>query len=433
MASFREKLARLSAPRGQTADLPRAGGSQDLTGIRTALERALGRSVTPATRPEPSQLPFAVEMTEDGPLCTRRLTFETTHEVGTVGLGSALTADEATLSLLSLTPALANCDIGRALYLDTETSGLGSGTANVPFLVGLAWCEQDARGSRAVVEQLFLRDRDDERPLLEWLRRRLQAASMVVTYNGKSFDMPVLRARYVMNALEPPPERDHLDLLHLARRVHRHRTWSKSLGVLEREVLRFRRGPDIAGEEVAERYRHFMRSGDEQGLQAVVDHNEHDVLSLLALVGLYGEPLRSLPATELASVARVMRRAGALERAENVASLALERGAGAIGLRARADIAKARGDKEQALADFEALAATVADPTVRLELAKLYEHYRRDPDRALAMVDRGTSETAERSDHRRRRLLRKRARVANGPEIVASSQVDGVEPAKRGA
>jgi hypothetical protein len=80
-------------------------------------------------------------------------------------------------------------------------------------------------------------------------------------------------------------------------------------------------------------------------------------------------------------------------------------------LRARADIAKARGDRQRALSDFESLAAAVDDASVRLELAKLYEHWVRQPDRALAWVERGTGEPPERARRRAERLTRKADRI----------------------
>lgn len=431
MSRFGKRLARLGrSPRPATGqpgslDLEEAGTEQEgteqegteasMADLRAALSRALGRApaAEPAARTMGAEpLPFVQHETPSGPIARRRRRRAATAQVGDVPLGAVEPCDTRMLSLLGLTPELASLRAERLLFLDTETSGLGSGTTNVPFLVGIAWYEgSGAAGASLVLEQLFLRERDDEPALLETLRERVAACEAIVSFNGKSFDLPVLRARYVMNGLAPLPERPHLDLLHLARRVHRHRSFKKSLTVLEQEVLGFRRGPDIHGEEVAARYRHFLRSGDEAGLHAVVTHNEHDVVSLAGLTALYGEPMARLPAAELASVARTIHRAGAVDEAVGVAELAVTRGAGEVGLRIRAELAKARGDKEQALADFEALAATVSDPAVRLELAKLYEHHRRQPQRALDMVCRGTGESEAALEHRRARLERKRARL----------------------
>ncbi len=358
-----------------------------------------------------------------GPYQAIRAAHPPTDSVGVTTLTKALQASPALLSLLGLTPQIARCDLAGALYLDTETTGLGTGTGNLPFLVGLCWYEPAA--GHFVLEQLYLRDPDDEVALLERVRERIAMCELIVSYNGKSFDMPVLRNRLVMNRRPPLPARPQLDLLHLVRRVHARRSWPKSLTVVEQEVLGYGRGPDVAGAEVAERYLHFLRTGSEEGLDAVVDHNASDVLSLVGLVGLYGEKLdtpHESPAPpgpsrveagphreppELTAMARVMRRAGALDAARQVAELAVQRGAGPEGLRVRGEIAKARGDKQQALEDFEAYAEQVSDPFVRLELAKLYEHFMGAPQQALEVVELGTAENEAKDEHRQARLRRK--------------------------
>ncbi|MEA2750250.1 MAG: uncharacterized protein QOI41_4393, partial [Myxococcales bacterium] len=164
--------------------------------------------------------------------------------------------------------------------------------------------------------------------------------------------------------------------------------------------------------EVSQCYLHFLRTGDTRALMGVVDHNLWDVVSMAAIVGLYGEPLEGsmLHAEDLVGVARTLKRAGYNDRAYEVVDTALARGAGDAGVRARAEISKARGDKARALADFEALAQSVDDPAVRLELAKLYEHHAKDAARALAVVQAGTGEKEERRAHRAARLATKVAR-----------------------
>jgi hypothetical protein len=118
-------------------------------------------------------------------------------------------------------------------------------------------------------------------------------------------------------------------------------------------------------------------------------------------------------------VARTLKRAGEAGRAQEAVDTALARGAGDAGLRVRADLANARGDKARALADFEALAASVDDPSVRLELAKLYEHHAKDAARALALVEAGTGEKEDRRAHRAARLARK---VASPVRPVSSAR-----------
>jgi hypothetical protein len=313
--------------------------------------------------------------------------------------------------MLALDPGLAGCDPRRALFLDTETTGLAGGAGTVAFLVGLAWWNEGS----LVLEQLLVRALGEEAPVLERLAERIRQASMLVTFNGKSFDMPLLRTRFVMSRVASPAEPPHLDLLHVARRVHGRRvTRGCRLVAIEREVLGFERQDDIESKDVSAHYWHFLRTGEASALLGVVEHNAWDVVAMAALVGLYGEPLQGrLVAEDLVGVARTLRRAGALDRAMAVAQAAVERDATPGSLRARADIAKARGDRERALADFEALAAAVDDTSVRLELAKLYEHWMKEPALALECVARGTGETAERTQRRADRLARKAERITS--------------------
>jgi hypothetical protein len=147
-------------------------------------------------------------------------------------------------------------------------------------------------------------------------------------------------------------------------------------------------------------------------LLGVVEHNAQDVISMVALVGLYGEPLDGtmLAPSDLVGVATTLRRAGAHERAFEAATLASDRGAGPDALRARARIARARGDRTRALADLEALLGEVDCPIARLDLAKLYEHHVKDAKRALDLVSLGVAEDEMRLGRRRERLVRKIAR-----------------------
>jgi hypothetical protein len=240
---------------------------------------------------------------------------------------------------------------------------------------------------------------------------------MLVTFNGKSFDMPLLRTRYVMARQPVPAEPPHLDLLHVARRVHGKRVKQGCrLVALEREVLGFERHDDVESGDVAACYLHFLRTGHARALLGVIEHNAWDVTAMAALVGLYGEPLSGgLAADDLAGVAETLRRAGALDHALAAADAAVERGgASPESLRARAHVARARGDRARALADFEQLAGSVDDPAARLSLAKLYEHWVKSPARALAWAEQGTGEPPEQAKRRADRLARKVARERSG-------------------
>jgi uncharacterized protein YprB with RNaseH-like and TPR domain len=431
--SLRSKLSRLSGalaapsapsqPVGVGVDASRAATLDDLRNrIRATLERSARRAVAAVPPVDTVDLPFVTSETPLGPLHVRTLRLSQAHRTGRAPVCQARHADAQVLSLLALDPRVAPCDPARALYLDTETTGLSGGTGTIAFLVGLAWWDLaadpgDGGAPSLVLEQILVRALGEEAPMLAHVRERIEAAEMLVTFNGKSFDLPLLRTRFVMARAAAPAEPPHLDLLHLARRVHKQRTPKEGcrLVALERDVLGFERSDDVESRDVSACYLHFLRTGDARGLMAVVEHNAWDVVTMASLVGVYGAPVHDgLAAEDLVGVARTMRRAGALDRALAAANAAVARAGTPESLRARAEIAKARGERDRALADFEAIAAMVDDPGTRLELAKIYEHAFKSPANALAWAEQGTSEAPDRARKRLERLTEKVRRSGRG-------------------
>jgi len=409
---FKRKLGFLPTPSTPPVNVPTAlppvEPRGDLLGeLRAKMAQILERPQfqTPARAladPTETTLPFVREETSNGPLYRRHSILPASHHVGRIPVDAAFSSRPELLALLALDPSLSALDIGRALFLDTETTGLG-GAGAIAFLLGMAWFDGEGR---LHVEQLLLRGPGDEPALLDALTERLAQTELLVSYNGKAFDWPLLKGRYVMNRRKIPADLPHLDLLHIGRRLHRARLGACRLKTLESEVLGFERGIDVDGGDVPARYAHFLRTGDEEALREVVDHNAWDVVSMAALVGLYGEPFDLMHAEDLVGFAKTMKRAGALSIAERAADRALELGA-TRALQVRGDVHKARGDRARALQDFEALSADVDDPGLRLQLAKLYEHFMRDPGRALAILKQGTGEAESAAEKRRQRLERK--------------------------
>ncbi|HYQ18701.1 MAG TPA: ribonuclease H-like domain-containing protein [Polyangiaceae bacterium] len=405
---FKTKLGFLAPPPPAAEPPPRA--PELLEQLRHKMAEILERPrfqtpPRPPADPCETLLPFERRDTPNGPLYRRHSILPRSHHVGRIPVDSAYASRPELLALLALDPGLASSNLGRALFLDTETTGLG-GAGAIAFLLGLAWFDEEGRLN---VEQLLLRSPADEPAMLDVLTERLACAELLVSYNGKAFDWPLLKGRYVMNRREIPRDLPHLDLLHIGRRLHRARLGACRLKTLESEVLGFDRGIDVDGADVPARYAHFLRSGDEQALREVVEHNAWDVVSMAALVGLYGEPFDLLHGDDLVGFAKTMKRAGALAVAERAADRALELGAKRA-LRIRGDVHKARGDRQRALQDFESLAQGLDDPALRLELAKLYEHFVKDPGRALAVLEQGTGEAEAAVVKRRQRLERKRER-----------------------
>jgi uncharacterized protein YprB with RNaseH-like and TPR domain len=124
-----------------------------------------------------------------------------------VSFSAASQIQPSTVASLALDGGLKSIDFSRLLLVDTETTGLHGGCGTLPFVIGLAWLD----GESLVVRQHFVPGPGHERPHLLRLAERLHASSVLVTFNGKCFDWPLLRTRFVMNRLAAPPVLPHLD------------------------------------------------------------------------------------------------------------------------------------------------------------------------------------------------------------------------------
>lgn len=187
--------------------------------------------------------------------------------------------------------SLAEEDISSFVFLDTETTGLSGGTGTLAFMIGAA----RVVGSKFQVEQFFLRNPAEEKAQLAALASFVDGAMAIVSYNGKSFDLPLINTRYILNRIKNPfLDLEHFDLLHIARRVWRRRLKQCNLGNIEKEILSFNRsGVDIPGYLVPEFYRDYLLRGEASQIQGIFYHNEIDVLSLLALFNVLAEILEN--------------------------------------------------------------------------------------------------------------------------------------------
>ena len=172
-------------------------------------------------------------------------------------------------------------DPGAALYFDLETTGLSGGAGTVPFIAGFGWFD----GQSLETHQYFLRHLGDEPRMLDAVARVARRAHTLVTFNGRSFDVPVMEARYAFHRLESPfAELKHVDLLHPGR--HLWRRDEARLVTFERDVLGVRRVGDVPGAEIPGRYVGYLRTGDARPLMPVMEHNRLDLVSLGLLTGV---------------------------------------------------------------------------------------------------------------------------------------------------
>jgi len=279
------------------------------------------------------------------------------------------------------------------LFLDTETTGLAGGTGTYPFLIGIAWW--DAGGLE--VEQFFMRDYSEEHSVLVALAGRMAERPVLVTFNGKSFDWPLLETRYRMTrCVRPPVPRAHLDFLHPARNLWRLRIGSVRLAELELHVLGWNRGADMVSAMIPQIYFDYLRGGPPEPLVPIFHHNQMDLRGLAALathtLSLLGNPeTHGHDGLELFGVSRICERSGDAVRARKLYAQSITRELPRETDRAArsslARLAKRDGDLELARGLWESMLGNSREGFEAYEqLAIYYEHRVREPHRAAALA-----------------------------------------------
>lgn len=313
-------------------------------------------------------------------------------------------------------------DPGQVAYLDTETTGLTGGAGTYVFAAAVATPIEC--GLR--VAQLFLPEPGMESAFLHALRDEIKPASGVATFNGGSFDLPVLRTRWVMARM--PGELTHgphVDLLTLVRALYRHRLESCTLRFVEQRVLGYERDDPLPSALVPDAYFGYLRAGNKEVLEAALEHNRLDVISL---VHLHSRLLRRLQGADVDMNAedwlalgrhrwRRGARADGWRALRNATAFATGEAAATAGLLISRRLLR-RGSVASADRLLDWLEATARqDVRVSVARARLLEWRRRDPRAALKVVEdaqRRMPEAAVDLEARRERLERKVDRRIQG-------------------
>ena len=320
------------------------------------------------------------------------------------------------------------------LFLDTETTGLGGGSGTYAFLVGIGWWE----GGGLEIEQFFMREYSEERSLLFALRERIAEHPVVVTFNGKSFDWPLLETRFRMSRkIAIPTPRAHLDFLHPARNLWRLRLGSVRLSELERHVLGWDRGADLLSGLIPQIYFDYLRGGPPERLVPVLNHNQMDLRGLAALSSRILSLLSDAEnlgqdGLELFGVSRICEKRGENTRArklyeKSIASF-LPTETDRAARRSLARLAKRQGDFDLACELWhDAVGNSRHGYEAYEQLAIYYERNASDPEQARKVVRQALDELRRaiqmgdiapgpyreikaRFDHRMKRLERKSKR-----------------------
>lgn len=293
--------------------------------LRQRLARIDARYQAPPA-PETRALPEGYEVsTEHGTHWEFDTHFHSHHIHGTADVGALSELPQDLLAVLMPNqPVVA--PPARWAFLDTETSGLAGGSGTFAFLVGVGCITPNG----FFLKQFFMRDHAEEPSLLAALADLLSSFDVLVTYNGKSFDQPLLETRYRLARMrEPFPRLQHVDLLFSARRLWRLALESCRLQQLEQRILGVERHGDVAGALIPALYFDYLRTRDYQPLQPVVYHNAIDILSLACLTAIvpvaFREPQLLTSGPEMVGLARWLRNEGRLEDAVTLMRQAVTR------------------------------------------------------------------------------------------------------------
>ena len=242
---------------------------------------------------------------DSGKYFLRELEYPLTREHGDYCLDQLVGLKSQDLAaIMGSTDLPDELDYRDLLFIDTETTGLMGGTGTIPFMIGIGFFTANS----FIVKQYFMRDYDDETALMEDLADIWDDFTLFVSFNGKSFDLPLIKTRFIMNRMKGKTAGYHLDLLHASRRIYKHLS-SCSLGNLENKVLQIYRHNDLPGREVPTRYFKYLDRKDPELLAPIFKHNLIDIVSLVTLLShlekIYNSPEEcDLSAKELYNLGR---------------------------------------------------------------------------------------------------------------------------------
>lgn len=308
-------------------------------------------------------------------------------------------------------PRVTGLKLSEIAFMDTETSGLSGGTGTYAFMIGLG----RYIGDSFKLSIFFMQDPADEPALLEAVADYLAPCKAFVTFNGKSFDAPLLRTRYTLNQIPIPfGDFSHIDLLHIARRLWRDRLPSRALKFLEEQIMFVpRTSEEVPGFEIPWLYFDYLRTGDVQTLKGVFYHNSMDVVSMAVLFNLVNRVLEEPNGTGLDHGQDIIALGKIFEdlRKWDDAAILYERGLASDlpeqdfhqAIRRLSILQKKRGDFNKAVELWHS-AAEKGHIYAHIELAKFYEHRAREKTTALewALKCQGMLEQIDMADYEKK-------------------------------
>lgn len=280
--------------------------------------------------------------------------------------------------------------LDKLLLIDTETTGLSGGAGTLAFEIGVGFFTADG----LVIRQFVMRDYNEEAAMLAALEEIIRSRSIVISFNGKGFDVPLIESRMTMHRIRSNiGHYPHFDLLHVCRRIYKLRLKHCNLSALEEAVLGQTRKQDLPGAEVPARYFEYLKTREFALLEDVLSHNLMDVKSLASLTGhvcaAFRAPEQLAFAEDVFSIGKTLMRGGHIQKARGCFKIL-----GHSSMSAQAHMHLATGYKrEKAWSETaeicrQMIACGEGGAWPHIELAKYYEHIERDPGQALLYAKR---------------------------------------------
>lgn len=427
MRDLKERLERLDSISGGTRQVR----EEIISDLRRRLERLADPRRGEKGQKRPSPIPIEEWVngeevnTPHGKVFMSQENYGSGYRHGGVLLDRVMEIPAYPVPLVSRDESLRDLDFSVSLFLDAETTGLAGGTGTYTFLVGVGYFEQ----SRFVTRQFFLRDFAEERAMLWLLGDLARRFRFLVTFNGKRFDVPLLETRFVLCRMENPfMDLPNYDLLFPSRRIWRGAYEDCRLGTLESCALDIHRQDDVPGEVIPDLYFDYLRSGDGSRIHRVFYHNRMDVLSLVTLAARIHELIDApktasrsewIEAYSLGKLFSGQKRTGeAIECFQDALRVCKESGEWEI-LKSLSLALKREERMEQAVSIWMEMISFDGNRELfpYKELAKFYEHQRKDFAEALRWVREAFDSlpgigAVERAalEHRHQRLVSKEER-----------------------
>ena len=319
----------------------------------------------------------------------RELTFPLSYRHGNSALSGLLNISGPELALPARDQKISTFTPAGSLFFDLETTGLAGGTGTLAFLIGLGWLE----GDYFVLRQYFLRQPAEERSLLSHFSSAAEGFQSFVTFNGKIFDLPLIRTRQLLSGLQQTEPALHLDLYQCAKTLWKNRLLSRSLRSIEENLLGLSRHQDILGAEIPAVYFDYLRFGKTARLKQVFQHNVLDILSMVTLlekISCLGSGEKIEHPAEALALGRLFLAAGKTEKGVDLLSAAASE-KGVLAQKAALELAfyyKRQGAWLKATELWKELRSSPQSSLLALvELAKYYEHRLKNLNQALEATE----------------------------------------------